>query len=345
MNSTFFKTTLFTLISFGAIGCVNCPEYSIPDCKTGTQLVEQLDEYMCSVASCEALRDSELVTCPVYELPECNEDGMITWAFDELGCEIPICEPYHVEHCPSTAEICEPNEESILVEVDTIGCEIRACVSIEQEPVSSPQPEPVYNERNPNVEALVTWSYDERYRQRNILLSEDRLSTSIEADSVNDTVLASAFTTEGKWYWEVTLNELNESSYNAIGVCSDHQSTEVGPGFSGGVGYSHDGFLESYTLYSGDEYSSWVNGTSYHVGDTVGVILDAGLRKVWFIVHGDLMGGGDPESGEGGIDLSPENDSWAPCLTTSQGYHYRANFGQEDWVYGQPIGFTIPIME
>ena len=81
------------------------------------------------------------------------------------------------------------------------------------------------------------------------------------------------------------------------------------------------------------------------LSDTLGVILDATHRKVWFVAHGQLIGGGNPTLGLVGIDLDPSYENWAPCLNMSQSDQYRANFGQEDWVYGQPSGFTIPMID
>ena len=233
---------------------------------------------------------------------------------------------------------CAPDERLVIADIDNSGCEIWACQPSNDEPHGSPEPAPEpglqVGPRDPSLEATVTWSESQRYRQENIILSEDRLSVHIEEDSVNDTVLADAFTSTGRWYWEVTLNGYAESSYNGIGVCADGQITEMGPSFDGGVSDEHGGRISAYEEY--------VNGFSYSAGDTVGVILDAARKKVWFIVQGMLVGGGHPVRGTGGISIDPTKARWAPCLNTSQGYRYRANFGQEDWVYGQPTGFTIP---
>ena len=335
MSSASLKLSLFTFISLNAISCVSCPEDRLPDCEPGSQIVERRDEFMCTIVSCEPMREPDMSYCPVYAPLECDEYSTPGYEYDSNGCEIPACYIDHGDYCLSDFIECGPNAYAVSLGEDFAGCEIWAC-----HPSEELQPELVLEPRDPSVVATVTWSADPRYRQENIILSEDQLSVSIEADSVNDTVLAEAFTATGKWYWEVTLNEYHENSYNAIGVCSDQQHTELTPLDGGGVGYVEDGYIMAYDHIDGNVY-----GEPIEHGDTVGVILDAGSRTVWFIVHGQLIGGGDPVRGIGGIKLDPGYDRWAPCLNMSQGYRYRANFGQEEWVHGQPRGFTIPNVE
>ena len=336
MNNTYLKRVLFLLISVNAVGCITCPDYEMPNCKPGTQLVSQKDDLMCSFATCEPMRELLPLECPFYEAPECDEYSGLEWEYDETGCEVPVCVPYADLHCDDGVPECHSEEGLMYLGINEDGCEIWECRSVYDGDIQTESSSSLRS-RDPEVVATVTWSEGVQYRQQNIILSEDRLSVSIEADSVNDTLLADAFTSTGKWYWEITLHEYANASYNGIGVCSDEQITEVGADFSGGIQYDHGGLIMTDDMDFG-----FISGESYEPGDTIGVVLNAELRKVWFIAHGLIIGGGDPTLGTGGLNLSHDYDRWAPCLNMSQGYVYRANFGQEDWVYGQPEGFTIP---
>ena len=336
MNHTSSTLVLSLLISVNAVGCVTCPDYDLPECGPGTQLVSHRNEYMCSFSTCELTRELQPLECPFYEAPECDESGELVWEYDEIGCEVPMCVSYMDSYCDEGVPECHSDEELIFQGVNREGCEVWECQSFYDEEIQVGSGMSLQS-RDPEVLATVKWSEGVQYRQQNIILSEDRLGVSIEADSVNDTLLADAFTSTGKWYWEITLHEYVNSSFNGIGVCSDEQITELGADFSGGTQYDHSGHIMTASMDFG-----YINGEPYELGDTIGVILNAELRKVWFVVHGLIVGGGDPTLGTGGLSLSNDYGRWAPCLNMSQGYVYRANFGQEEWVYGQPEGFTIP---
>ena len=319
---TTFALTL-NLVSL-MTGCVTCPDQDIIDCGPNAHAVPDDDDLLCGSSRCVPIRgcDPRVMDTPI----ECEPGFEPSFEQSEQGCWEQTCVPSYQPYCAYLLQTCAEGEEERRV-IDEDGCEYIECLADEELRLTP---------RDFSVEATVTWSDEER--QQYILLSDDGLRATVEEDSVNDTVLATAYTSTGRWYWEVTLESLNESSYNSVGVCAQGQSLEVSPSSYGGVGYEHNGSIT---------YENWdrFGGVQYGAGDTVGVILDAGLKRVWFILHGQLIGGGDPSSGTGGVPLAEEVERWAPCLNLSRSYVYKANFGQAQWVYGQPEGFTIPSIE
>ena len=317
-------TLTVTLVSL-MTGCVTCPDEDIIDCGPNARAVPDDSELLCGSSRCEPIRgcdpnvmNTTLSCAPGFE-PSLERN--------ELGCWEQVCEPLYMPYCDPVVRSCLEGEEEVWVSSED-GCEWVECL---------PAGGLALSPRDFSVEATVTWSDEER--QQYILLSDDGLRATVEEDSVNDTVLATAYTSTGRWYWEVTLESVGESSYNSVGVCAQGQSLEVSPSSYGGVGYEHHG------LISYERWERFEGGRAYDEGDTVGVILDAGLKRVWFILHGQLIGGGDPASGTGGVPLAEDVERWVPCLNLSRSYVYEANFGQAEWVYGQPQGFTIPGIE
>lgn len=303
-----------------------CPPVEPQACGPEERSILKIDEDGCEQLTCESTVYDPI--CTSFELPVCAHDEVLVWRLAEDGCDFAECAAPELS-CPElTPPLCGEGEELHWVFAED-GCDYPECVAEETYGPLSPL--------DPSVEATVTWSAV--HHQQNILLSEDLLQVTVEEDSVNDTILANAMTSSGKWYWEVSLLSHAERSYNSVGVCGLGQSLELSPSFSGGVGYEQGGriFYEGYQLFN--------HGPRYGIGDTVGVILDAGLKRVWFIVNGQLIGGGDPALGAGGIPLAEDGELWGPCLNLSRGYVYQANFGQAPWIYGQPQSFEPPRVE
>lgn len=185
----------------------------------------------------------------------------------------------------------------------------------------------------------VTWSAENR--QEDILLEEGGLVARVDTHSVNNTILATAMTRSSKWYWEVTVEASSGDSFNGIGICPADLVLEFAPGYRGGVNYSRNGLIEDSSMDF-----SLIEAPRYGVGDTIGVAMDAEAGRAWFRVGEEWIGSGSPELGRGGIELRQGGDApWAPCINLSQNDRYLGNFGQFEWVYSVPEGFSQPSLD
>ena len=171
-------------------------------------------------------------------------------------------------------------------------------------------------------------------RQRNIVLSNSNLTATVEEDSQNDTVRATLGKRTGKWFWEVTLDVVGASIYNAVCVTSSSLSLELTPGGMGsGASYHRSGLFES------SETGSETLGL-YVRGQTVSVALDADEGVLYFAVDGIWQNASDPSRGLNPLPSGVlPNRMIYPCLNLGFGYTYTANFGQRPFVAEVPEGF------
>ncbi len=192
-------------------------------------------------------------------------------------------------------------------------------------PEPQPVPFPLPPDAAPPPPPPCKVALDPSNAQENIALSDDNLVAMTEADSSQDTVFATDGRREGRYYFEVYIEELGQRDrFTAVGIGTGvgGNALEIAPGIVGSGCSVQSGV--SYCMGQGNE-----NTALYmQPGSVVGVALDAGVEQVFFHIDGNWLEGRDPYRGDEGMWLGPlpENSLWLPALTVSRGDRLRANF-------------------
>lgn len=142
----------------------------------------------------------------------------------------------------------------------------------------------------------------------------------------------------GKWYWEYTIDSTAGTDYYFVGVSATdedpHLSSNMYPGKVGGYGY---------VGVSGDKYHLGVNaayGTTFTVGDVIGVMLDMDNGKIYFSKNGVIQNSGDPVAGTGFAYSGLTGTLYPAVGLHTAGEGVTANFGASAFTYTPPTGFV-----
>ena len=155
-------------------------------------------------------------------------------------------------------------------------------------------------------------------------LSNGNLDVSSSSNGVNS--FGTIGVSSGKWYWEVTIKSKVNYYYPGIGVNTDlTQPTNLQ---SGGAN-DPDGYmyLADGQKFNNDNTSSY--GTSYGVGDVIGVALDMDAGTITFYKNNATQGQA----------FSSITGTAVPVVISYTGSSCSANFGQRSFQYTPPSGF------
>ncbi len=180
---------------------------------------------------------------------------------------------------------------------------------------------------------LATWNPDDA--QQNIVFSNGDLTATVNDDSVNDSVRATAGVSEGRWYFEVRNDVAGESGFNGVGLGDEEFSLEVDP-CPEGLSCARNGF----SCAGGGALLD-----SYGAGSVVGVAFDAETREVWVSINETWQFEGGPDSAPGRLLDYELGVALFPALNLSEGDVYTANFGQNPFVSDPPEGFFPGVCE
>lgn len=172
-----------------------------------------------------------------------------------------------------------------------------------------------------------TWNPSDTYPP--ITFSNSNLTVAHTNSSWFASTRATAGKTTGKWYWEVTINSINNIM---IGIATFNNTFDSGSGFcSGPKGYAYYNNGKKYIGPVGSAY-----GATYTTGDVIGFALD--------LVNGTLT-------------CYKNNSSQGILVSALSGTYYAAimcglastvNFGASAFVYTPPSGFleyTAPVYD
>lgn len=135
--------------------------------------------------------------------------------------------------------------------------------------------------------------------------------------------------TAGKWYWEVTINDLTNSA-GFIGVALSSQSLTNFIGVSGG-GWSYQA-----TNGNCNSNGSVAYGTSWTTGDVIGVALNVDAGTVTFYKNGTSLG-----TIQAAGCTSVTGGTVYPAYTEGRnGHQFTANFGASAFTYSVPSGYN-----
>jgi len=158
----------------------------------------------------------------------------------------------------------------------------------------------------------------------------------IRSDGSSYSFLRSTFgVSTGKWYWEVEFDAQQQGAYSIIGIESKAPTSAtqgVGDTTNGYGYYADNGNVRT----NNGNVGGW-SGSTYAVGDIVGVALDLDNNKLYFSKNGTFQNSGDPTSGSTGTGAvsitAPSSTSsgfYFPSITfydaTGKGT-FKANFG------------------
>ena len=164
----------------------------------------------------------------------------------------------------------------------------------------------------------VTWNPSDTYPP--ITFSNSNLTVAHTNSSWFASTRATAGKTTGKWYWEVTINDINNI---IIGIATFNNTFDSGTGFcSGPNGY---GYFSNGQKYIGPTGSAY--GATYTTGDIIGLALD--LDNGTFTCYKNNSSQGVLKSG-----LSGTYYAAIMCGLAST-----VNFGASLFVSAPPSGF------
>jgi hypothetical protein len=124
-----------------------------------------------------------------------------------------------------------------------------------------------------------------------VLSGENDLTASLTTGGAHAGVRSIQKLGQGKWYWEVNIDELGPSNLMAVGVSLDSHGLTTRLGSEvGGWGYLPNG----KGLHDGVDFTY---GDAYGAGDVLGFAADMYQSKLWVSVNGVWQNGGDPVSG------------------------------------------------
>lgn len=181
--------------------------------------------------------------------------------------------------------------------------------------------------------AYATWNPADKHA--NITLTSGSLVATATADgwkSVRSTIGKSS----GKWYWEVTMDAINDIMVD-VGLASVPVSSYAGND-SDGYGYYNT---------DGNKYNSGANvayGATYTT-DIIGVALDMDNGKVWWSKNGSWQASGDPGAGTNEAYSGLTGTMYAMLSIYTNTNKTTANFGASAFTYSVPTGFTAGLSD
>ena len=141
----------------------------------------------------------------------------------------------------------------------------------------------------------------------------------VRSDGSSYSFIRSTFgVSTGKWYWEVEFDAQQQGAYSIIGIESKAptSSTQGVGDTTNGYGYYAD---NGNVRTNNGNVGGW-SGSTYAVGDIIGVALDLDNNKLYFSKNGTFQNSGDPTSGATGTGAV----SITAPSSTSSGFYFPA---------------------
>lgn len=182
-----------------------------------------------------------------------------------------------------------------------------------------------------------------------IVLSNGNLTATYPIGSPFPTkanVRANLGRSSGKYYFEITVSAIGDTSLFWFGLANASCSLAVAPGLDA----NSIGCRQTQVRFNG---SSPINGGStFQNGDVTGLAVDLGALKIWFRTprgsgpwNNDVIGSQNPATGTGGFSIAGFTAPVFPALfegTNDGGANMTgvANFGASSFTNTPPTGFT-----
>ena len=171
--------------------------------------------------------------------------------------------------------------------------------------------------------ATTTWNPSDK--AASVRLSGGNLTATVAASNQGG-VRGTVGKSTGKWYWEVTIGGTSVSHSVGVSKAAESLSGEVGS-TANGWGFRFDGV----SAHSG---AATYYGTSYTVGDVIGVALDLDTGTLAFYKNGVSLG--TAYTGVSGTVYPAVFLTYNSAFSTSA----TVNFGGSAFTYSIPDGFA-----
>lgn len=179
--------------------------------------------------------------------------------------------------------------------------------------------------------AYATWNPSDK--GASLTLSNGNLSANVATDW--QCVRSDLSKSSGKWYWEITLDDIESGWYANIGIATSSASLSAEPG--------NDAYGWAYLMVNGQKKNngsaSSYGSTCDTNGDIIGVALDLDNGKIWFSKNGTWQNSGDPAAGTGEA-FSGLSGTFFAFVGLKNNNDITANFGASSFSYTVPTGFN-----
>jgi hypothetical protein len=150
--------------------------------------------------------------------------------------------------------------------------------------------------------------------------------------------LATFAVSSGKWYWEVTMNNIYSQMHGIVTATT----TSYYAGATNWVGYDATGYGYFTDGNKWNNNAGVAYGATWTAGDVIGIAFDADNGKLYFSKNGTFQASGDPVAGTNAAFTGLTSGPYVPAVslaTTSGANTCDANFGQRPFAYTPPTGF------
>lgn len=144
---------------------------------------------------------------------------------------------------------------------------------------------------------IAAMTLDPLKKSTNMVLSNGNLTAAVNNNGYEN-VLTDLSVTTGKYYWEVTIDQLTSPIDLYLGLCAEPSNGSYN------VPYNSSTFVPFAALRSSPGNRSVSPGGStagsaqpYTLGDVVGIAVDLDADKVWFSINGTWDVSADPATG------------------------------------------------
>lgn len=186
---------------------------------------------------------------------------------------------------------------------------------------------------------------DPNRKSANITLSNDNFTARKTVDNLSyNSVLSMSTHSNGKWYFEVVIDETADNSENWFGIITEQ--AEATFNINSYVGYPNtlDLGVMWYDYYGANYYPGEVDipspGRTLVNGDVMSVAADFNNLKVWFAINGQWVNSGNPSNGTNQLLSINAHTYYAALIMRKVNMQMSINLGQNSFQYTVPTGFT-----
>lgn len=192
---------------------------------------------------------------------------------------------------------------------------------------------------------MVDYAFDPAKTNEDYILSNANRTVTCDVAGTLASAISDWNKTSGKWYWEVTIDNLSATYAVSIGLCDQSGTTD----FTKDI---RTGWNESWALlvYSGSSLRKYHDGSNlgsisgtWVDGDIIMVAMDIDEGKAWFGKNGTWYESGDPAGGTNPQfnDATIIGKAKSACVTLrAVADQMTVNFGTSPFSYDIPSGFS-----
>lgn len=193
-----------------------------------------------------------------------------------------------------------------------------------------------FNQMAPSGSTIAQWSTTDKASEISVTSNGTEIESSGSSFGV---VRADQSKGAGKWYWEITVVNHTGSNNSYLG------SAIATLPLTGIIGVSGVGCGMGPEIYC--HQASMPNSTfGFAPGDVIGIAMDVDNDLMYFRKNGMWLNG-DPSAGTGGYDMNDGSTlpAYFPAASLKSGWKFKANFGQDRFLYLVPQGYSTGVYQ